>query len=774
MASRFGIGQPVRRTEDARFLTGRGRYVDDLKLPEMCAGAVVYSPHAHARILRVDTSAAEAAEGVICVLTGADAQADRLGGIPPLFMLDDIGGPPGYRTKRPVLVADEVRCVGDRVAFVVAETANQARDAADLIDVEYEPLEAAASLASAAEPGAASVWPECKHNRCFSLHFGSADAVEAAMSGAAHRVSVKLVNNRISANPIEPRCAVGIYDEADDAYTLHTSSQNPHGARHMLAQNVLNIAETRLRVISPDVGGGFGMKADPYPEEALVLWAARKCGRPVKWVASRSESLMGDNHGRDQLAEGELALDETGRVLALRVSALHNIGAYVSSACCAPVAFSMRLMPGVYDIPLIDVSTTAVFTHTSPTGPYRGAGRPEAVYMLERLMDEAAAKLGMDQVEIRRRNLIQPEAIPYSTPTYLTYDSGDFPRMLDECLALSDWDGYEARRRATEAKGLLRGRAITCFLEYAGVFDDRMEIRFDQQANATIVAGTHSHGQGHATVYAQMVSDWLGVPFETIRFVQGDTDQVPFGRGTYAARSSMVGGNALRRAADSAIAKAKVMAASLLEVDADTLDFEDGVFRGRGTNKAIPFGDVVKQMFRGGHLPPGVDTGLDASGSYSADTPNFPNGAHVCEVEVDPETGTVRIDRYATVDDVGRALNPMICHGQIVGGLAQGVGQALMEDVVYDPDSGQLLSGSFSDYGMPRAFDMPDVAAKLMEIPCATNPIGVKGVGESGTIGGPPTIINAVIDALRPLGVGHIDLPATPQKVWQAIEGARA
>ncbi len=771
--SKFGIGQPVRRVEDRRFMTGRGRYIEDIYLSRQACGVVVLSPRPHARIRRVDVSRAMAAEGVLCVLTGADVAADRLGGLPPLFMPEDVGGPKGYRTHRPILVADRVRHVGDRVAFVVAETTAQARDAAELVRVDYEPLPAVVSVEDAVKPGVVKIWDECASNVCFGLMMGDRDATEAAFAKARHVVSLRLENNRLSANALEPRGAIGDYDPAEGSYTLYTSTQNPHGIRTELAQEVFRLPETKVRVIAPDVGGGFGMKGDCYPEEALVLWASRRCGRPVKWVSTRSEGLLGDEHGRDQVVYGEMALDENGRILAIRARALHAVGAYVAGAVVAPIVFSLRLIPNVYAVPAVFVATQAVFTNTSPTAPYRGAGRPEAIYLTERLLDRAATVIGIDPVEIRRRNFIPPEAMPYATPTGLVYDSGRFAETMDRCLELADWNGFAARRAASAKRGRLRGRALACYMEVCGVFNDRMELRCDPSGMVTIVAGTFSHGQGHATTYAQMVSDWLGVPFENIRFVQGDTDQVAFGRGTYAARSSMVGGGALKAAADALIGKAKPLAAHLMEAAPEDVVFTEGKFQVVGTDRSIAFTEAAKAFYRKGGLPKEFGVGLEASGTYAADPPNFPNGCHVCEVEVDPDTGEVAIDRYTVVDDVGRVINPLICEGQIHGGLAQGIGQALFEHVVYDRESGQLLSGSFTDYCMPRAHDLPGFTVAFNEIPCKTNPLGVKGAGEVGPVGSPPTVVNAILDALRPLGVNHIDMPLTPCRVWESADHGR-
>ncbi|HLB15185.1 MAG TPA: xanthine dehydrogenase family protein molybdopterin-binding subunit, partial [Burkholderiales bacterium] len=721
----------------------------------------------------IDVRAAVAAPGVLCVLTAADARADNLGGMPPLFMPEDMGGPKGYRTFKPLLAGDKARHVGERIAFVVAETQAQAREAAELVAVDWEPLPAVVNVEDAVRDGAPRIWEEWTSNVAFPLMMGNKQATDAAFAGAKHVVSLRLENNRLSANALEPRGAIGDYSPADESYTLYTSTQNPHGVRQVLCQAVFKMPETKLRVVAYDVGGGFGMKGDTYPEEGLVLWASRRLGRPVKWTATRSESIMGDDHGRDQVVHCEMALDDNGKILAIRAQAVHAVGAYVTGAAVVPVLYALKLIPNVYTVPALHVATRAMFTNTVPTGPYRGAGRPEAVYVTERLLDLAARELKVDPVEIRRRNYIAPGAMPYTTPTGFVYDSGEFAKLTDKCLELADWKGYAARKSATEKKGRLRGRGMIYYIEDCGVFNDRMELRFDPSGMVTIVAGTFSHGQGHATTYAQMVAEWLGVPFENIRFVQGDTDQVPFGRGTYASRSAMLGGSALKMAADAVIEKARPMAAQMLEAAAGDLSFNDGRFQITGTDRSIALVDVAKAFYRPVGLPKQFGIGLEASGAWAADPQSFPNGCHVCEVEVDPETGAVTIDRYAVVDDVGRVINPLVCEGQVQGGLAQGIGQALLEVVAYDNESGQLLSGSFSDYAMPRADDLPAFDLEFIEVPCKTNPIGVKGVGEAGSVGAPPTVMNAILDALRPLGVEHVDMPATPRRVWEAIRAAK-
>jgi carbon-monoxide dehydrogenase large subunit len=774
MATKFGIGQAVRRVEDQRFLTGSGRYVDDIELPRQCHGVTLLSPHAHARIKTIDVAAAKAAPGVLLVLTGADVTADKLTGFTAHPMPEDVGAPPGYRTFLPLLCSDRVRYVGDRVAFVVAETKEQARDAADLIEVDYEPIPAIVNLDDAVKDGASKVWDDnANGNVGFRLMFGNKDATDAAFASAKHVVKLRVENNRLAPNAMEPRVAIGDYSLADDQYTLHTASQNPHGVREELS-HVFHVPESRIRVISPDVGGGFGLKGGPYPDDALVLWASRKLGRPVKWLATRNDSILNDRHGREMNMAGEVALDENGKILGIRAHTLYQIGAYFVGPAFVPAAFSQRFIPEAYDVQAIFITLQGLFTNTTPIGPYRGAGRPEAAYFTERLIEHAAHTIGMDPGEIRRRNLIPTDKMPYSTPTFWTYDSGEFGRILDKCMSDSDWKGFAARRKESEKNGMLRGRAVSFYIEFGGIFNERMELRFDPSGSITILAGTHSHGQGHATVFAQLVHEWLGVPFDSIRYVQGDTGQVAMGRGTYAARSALLGSGALKAACDAIIEKAKPMAATLMEAGETDIEFEEGNFRVVGTDKTIPLPAVAKAFYiPAGPLAGKFGMGLEAAGTYNAAPPCHPNGCHVCELEVDPETGAVTVDRYFVVDDLGRVLNPMIVRGQIHGGVVQGIGQALVEHAVYDRMSGQMLSATFMDYGMPRAEMFPEINTELEEVPAVTNPVGVKGIGESGTIGAPPSIINAIIDALKPLGVDQIDMPATPARVWDAIQRGR-
>jgi carbon-monoxide dehydrogenase large subunit len=772
--AKFGIGQAVRRVEDQRFLIGQGRYVDDIVLPAMAHGVTVLSPHAHARIKRVDVSKAKSAPGVLAVLTGADVAAEKLGAMTAHLMPEDFGAPKGHRTFQPLLVSDKVRYVGDRVAFVVAETPAQARDAAELIEVDYEPLPAVINIEDAAKPDAPKVWEDnASGNNAFRLMFGNQEATDAAFAKAAHVVKLRVENNRLSPVSMEPRVAIGDYNAAEDFYTLYAASQNPHGVRMELS-HIFHVPENQIRVISPDVGGGFGLKGGPYPDDLLAMWASRKLRRPVKWLATRSESMLNDHHAREMVYFGELALDERGRILGLRSRSLFQMGAYFVGAALAAGAFSIRFVPSAYDIPAMHLMSQGLFTNTSQSGPYRGAGRPEAVYFMERLIERAAHVIGVEPAEIRRRNLIPPDKLPYTTPTHFVYDSGEFVRLMDKCIEASDPKGYKERKRATEKNGRLRGRAVSSYIEFGGIFNDRMDLRFDPSGALTIYGGTHSHGQGHATVFAQLVHEVLGVPFESIRYVQGDTAQVAIGRGTYGARSAVVGGNALKAAADNMIEKGKTLAAAMMEADPGDIEFKDGSYRVTGTDKTVALVDVAKASYAPmGPLTGKFGIGLDSSGSFDPTPPSHPNGSHVCEVEVDPDTGAVTIDRYHVVDDLGRILNPMIVLGQIRGGVVQGIGQALMEHQVYDRGSGQLVTGSFLDYAMPHAAEMPDIDAAMEEVPCKTNPLGVKGIGESGTIGAPPTIINAVIDALRPLGVESIDMPATPARVWAAIEGAK-
>src|SRR5271165_1261785 len=766
---RFGIGQPVTRKEDSLFLTVRGRYIADIDLARQAHAVFIFSSHAHARIRAIDKAAAEQMPGFFAVLSGEDWSADGLGTLDPEVMAEDMGGPKGYRTQRPPLAIDPVRYVGERVAVVVAESELLARDAAELVSVDYEVLPAVVRAEDALRPGAPPVHDGAADNTSFTMRMGNADVVEAAFARAQHVAQLSLYNNRVTAVTMEPRGCIGEYDPGTGRYTLYSSTQNVHGVRQILAHQILHVPERRIRVVARDVGGGFGMKGNVYPEEAIVVWAARRIGRPVKWISSRSEALLGDAQGRDQNVTAELALDADGKFLALRWTGSHNVGAYIEGAGAIPILFSLKLASTVYDIPAVAVTSTLVFTNTAPTVPYRGAGRPEAVYIMERLVDRAAREIGIEAAELRRRNLLKPDAFPYQTRTGWTYDSGDYAAAMTKCQALADWEGYTGRRAASEAAGKCRGRGIVYYVDNTGVFNERMELRFDPSGEITIVAGTLSHGQGHETSYAQMVAEWLGVPEDKIHLLQADTDAVAIGRGTYASRSMMVGGSALRAAADEVIERGKRFAAHFMEADAADIAFADGTFTIAGTDRSMPIEQVARMSFIPVGLPSALGMGLQGAGAFSSDVPSFPNGCHICELEIDPETGEVALDRYTVVDDIGTVINPLLAKGQIHGGVAQGAGQALLEDIVYDRDSGQLLTGSLMDYGIPRADTMPAISVDFSPVPSTTNPLGAKGVGEGGTVASTPTVMNAILDALAPLGVTDVPMPATPERIWRAI-----
>jgi carbon-monoxide dehydrogenase large subunit len=766
---RFGIGQPVTRKEDARFLTGRGRYVADIDLVRQAHAVLVFSPHAHARIRAVDKAAAEQMPGVYAVLTGEDWAADGLGTLDPEVMAEDMGGPEGYRTKHPPLAQGKVRYVGERVAVVVAATEAQARDAAELVSVDYEVLPPTVQAEDAARSGAALVHDGAANNISFTMGLGNEGAVSAAFARAHHVTRLSLRNNRLTAVTMEPRGCIGEYDPGTRRWTLYSSTQNVHGVRQILAHQILHVPERRIRVVARDVGGGFGMKGNVYPEEPVVLWAARRIGRPVKWIPTRSEAFLGDCEGRDQNVTAELALDADGKFLGLRWTGSHNAGAYIEGAGIVMIVFSLKLASTVYDIPAVAVASSLVFTNTAPTVPYRGAGRPEAVYIMERLVDRAAREMRIDPAELRKKNLIRPDAYPYETRTGWVYDTGNYAAAMAKCQALADWDGYARRRAQSEAAGRYRGRSITYYVDNTGVFNERMELRFDPSGEVTIVAGTLSHGQGHETSYAQMVADWLGVPEDKIHLLQADTDEVAIGRGTYASRSMMIGGSALRAAADEVIERGKRFAAHFMEADTADITFADGAFTIAGTDRSMPIAQVAQMSFIPVGLPSELGVGLQGAGGFSSDMPSFPNGCHICELEIDPETGAAELKRYTVVDDCGTVINPLLAKGQIMGGIAQGAGQALYEDVVYDRDSGQLLTGSLMDYGIPRADTMPPIKVDFSPVPSTTNPLGAKGVGEGGTVASTPTVMNAILDALAPLAVTDVPMPATPERVWRAI-----
>jgi carbon-monoxide dehydrogenase large subunit len=770
----FALGQPVSRFEDLRLLRGGGRYVDDMVLPRMAWGYVLRSPHANARIRSIDTAQAKAAPGVLAVLTGADWRASGFGDLPVPRGPKRRDGSPLFRPPFPALVADRVRWVGDYVAFVVAESYGQAVDAAELITVDYEPLPAIVATEEAPLPGAVEVWEGCANNICFVHRDGDKAATDAAFAHAAHVVKQRLVINRVTAATMEPRGCIGDYSATEDRYTIYTTLQRVHPFRTELAENVLKLPESRIRVVAGDIGGSFGMKSAVYNEVALVLLAAKLTRRPVKWTSTRSEAFLGDAQARDNVTDAELALDRDGRFLALRVRTIANLGAYLQTGGNVFVG-NLGTLAGVYRTPAIDVDVTGVFTNTNPMRPYRGNGRPEAAYVIERMVDLAADELGIAPAELRRRNLISPAAMPYKTGLTFTYDCGEFEKGMDMALTLADYAGFEQRRAAARERGKLRGIGVSNSIERAGAPGfEGAEIRFDRSGTATIFSGSVTQGQGHETIYKQLVCDRLGLTPLDVQYEQGDTDKVFFGEGTGGSRSATLGGSALHLATEKIIAKAKFIAAKILGVDAAKIEFAAGIFSAPGTNRTLTVPEIAKRSLDPKALPDGMEPGLIATAIYEAKVENFPNGCHVCEVEIDEETGATEILRYSVVDDVGTVLNPLLLEGQICGGIAQGIGQALLEDIKFDAQSGQLLTGSFMDYAMPRADDLSAIILKSNPVPTATNPLGVKGAGEAGCVGALPAITNAVVDALSVLGVKHIAMPATPECVWRAIRQTRA
>jgi carbon-monoxide dehydrogenase large subunit len=787
MSGSEGLGASVARKEDRRFLLGKGRYTDDLQLQEQTWAVFVRSPHAHAAIRSIDAAAAKAAPGVLAVLTGEDVAADGLGGIPCGWQVKGKDGSNMIEPPHPALALGKARHAGDPVVMVIAETRAEARDAAQLVEIDYDPLPAVAHLPAAVGAGAPLVWDEAPGNVCFDWHIGDSAATEAEFARAARVVSIDLVNNRIAPNAIEPRAANGIYDDAEDRYTLYTTSQNPHLIRLLLGAFTLKVPEHKLRVVAPDVGGGFGSKIFHYAEELLVLWASKRVGHPVKWTSERSEAFLSDAHGRDHVTHADLALDADGKFRGLRVRTLANMGAYLSTFGPAiPTYLSATLLSGPYAIPAIYGEVKAIFTNTVPVDAVRGAGRPETSYMLERLVDKAARELGLDRVEIRRKNLIRPDQFPYQTPVALQYDVGEYEATLDLALQGIDYEHFADRRAESEKRGKLRGIGISTYIEACGIAPSALvgalgaraglyesaTVRVNPTGSVTVFTGTHSHGQGHETTFAQLAVEHLGIPLENIEVVHGDTDRIPFGMGTYGSRSASVGGTAIVKAMDKIIDKGKKIAAHLLEASVADIEFTGGKFRVAGTDREKSFGEIAFAAYVPHNYPiDTVEPGLEDSAFYDPKNFTFPAGCHAVEVEIDPETGVVQVVDVAIADDVGVIINPMIVDGQAHGGLAQGIGQALYEEAVYD-DTGQLLSGSFMSYCMPRAADLPMFRVGNHVTACTHNLTGIKGVGEVGAIGVPPAVINAVLDALAPLGVTHIDMPATPEKVWQAIRTA--
>lgn len=767
----FGVSQSVVRREDAPLLKGEGRFVDDRAPEGLAHGYVLRSPYGHARIARIDLAEAAAAPGVLAVYTAADLQADSIGDIPCLAKLTWKPGTPFRPHVQAALAADTVRYAGDPVAFVVAETLAQARDAAELIEVDYDDLPAVTDCAAAARPDAPVIWSEDPDNVCFEWELGDRPATEAAIASAAHVVSLEVVNNRVVLSAIETRGAVGAYDAAAAKFTLHTGSQMPHSIRDQLAGDIFDVAPEQVRVVIEDVGGGFGGKNSLYPEQVLVLYAARRLGRPVKWIGERSDAFVSDYHGRDNVNRGDLALDADGRFLAIRLTTTANIGGYIANRGAVSPVNGCVMLSNTYAIPALYADVKAVYTNTVPTDPYRGAGRPEVLYLVERLIDAAAQDLGIDRVELRRRNCIPKDAFPYAAPTGLSYDSADFAMVMDEALEQSAWTGIDARRAEAKQRGRLRGIGMANYIERCGGgagLGEGARIRFEADGSVTVYSGAMANGQAHATAFSQIVNEWLGLPFEKITVVEGDTDLVPTGTGTGGSWSIPMGGGAVCLAADKIVDKARRIAAHLLEAAEADLEFADGAFTVAGTDVSTTLSDVARAAFDPANLPDGMEPGLDEDARFTPENFTFPYGCHICEVEIDPDTGAVEIVGYTAVHDFGRALNPSLLAGQVHGGLAQGIGQALTEHTVYS-HTGQMLSGSFMDYGLPRADDLPAFNFVRRETPSPRNPLGVKGCGEAGAAGSPPAVINAIVDALSPYGVRHLDMPATPQRVWQAL-----
>jgi carbon-monoxide dehydrogenase large subunit len=774
---KFAVGQSVRRLEDPRLVQGLGRYSDDVTLPREAYAAIVRSPHAHARIVAINASAARSAPGVVAILTGADLAADGVGNMPVDGSRKKRDGSPAFRPPRPALVRDRVRHVGDGVALVIAETRQQAADAAALVAVDYDPLPSVAATAEAMRPGAPPVWDEVPDNVAFVWEAGQRDAVTQALASAPHVARLDFVVSRVAAAPLEPRAAVGEYDRRAGRYTLHTGIQGPHGLRTLLA-DALHVPQSQMRVITGEVGGSFGMRSGIYPELLLVLWAARRLGRPVKWTSDRREGFVTDEHGRDNVSTAELALDRDGKFLALRVAITLNIGAYFTQRSAGPGTNNVGGIAGVYTTPAIHVQTTGVYSHTTPTGPYRGAGRPEATYAIERVIDVAARELRIDPLELRRRNLIPASAMPFKTGLVFTYDCGDFARSMDMALALADQSGFERRRKEARARGKLLGLGIANPVEVAGgpytsANPDTAEVRVNADGSVSLFTGSTSMGQGNETAFTQIVSDGLGLPPERIQVFWGDSDALDAGRGNGGSGALTVGGSAVLRATERVVERGRRIAAHLLEAAPEDVVLRDGRFTVAGTDKGTTFATVARTAYQPRQLPPGMEPGFSESAAFTPPAVTFPNGCQVCEVEIDEDTGAVRIVRHAVVDDVGHMVNPMLVQGQIHGGIVQGLGQALFEQLAYDPHSGQLLTGSFMDYAMPRADDVPAFDVDHHEVPTKVNPLGAKGVGEAGTVGALPALVNAVNDALASLGVRHLDMPVTPERVWRAIREAK-
>ena len=773
-----GIGARVTRKEDKRFITGGGRYVDDMVVPGMKHAAFVRSPHAHADIKKIDIKAAEAMPGVIAVLTGKQIKADGIGNLICGWMIHSKDGTPMKMGAWSPLAVDRVRYVGDAVVIVVAETKGQARDAAEAVDVTYKERKAVIDASDALKKGAPQLHPEAEGNLIFDWEIGDAKATDAAIKAAAHVTKVTIHNNRLVPNAMEPRAALGHYDKAEDHYTCWTTSQNPHVARLVMSAFYNVAPENKLRVIAPDVGGGFGSKIYIYPEEIVCLWASKRAGVPVKWVADRTESFLTDAHGRDHVSEVEMAFDKNNRIIGLKVDTIANLGAYMSLfSSCVPTYLYATLLSGQYDIPAIHANVRTVYTNTAPVDAYRGAGRPEATYLLERTMEIAARELGVSPADLRRTNFITQ--FPHQTPVIMNYDAGDYAASLDAAMKQSDYAGFAKRKAAAAKKGKMRGIGMSCYIEACGIAPsaavgslgagvglwESAEVRVNAVGTIEVLTGSHSHGQGHETTFAQLVNSRFGVPLDSVSIVHGDTDKVQMGMGTYGSRSGAVGMSAVVKALDKVEAKAKKIAAHLLEADEGDIVIENGALKVAGTDKSVPWFQMALAAYTAHNLPSGMEPGLKETAFYDPSNFTFPAGCYICEVEVDPETGRTDIVQFVAADDFGNIINPMIVEGQVHGGIAQGVGQALLEGAVYDA-SGQLLTASYMDYTMPRADDLPSFQVSTTNTPCPGNPLGIKGCGEAGAIGSPPAVMNAITDAL---GHDNLNMPATPGRVWAAL-----
>ena len=771
--TKYSIGQSVPRTEDPRLLRGTGNYVDDFNQPNQVYAIMVRSPHAHAAIKAIDVVEASGMPGVIAVLTGADYASDGLGSITGPSPYQRRDGSTMFRPPRPALTSDRARHVGQIVAMVVAETVEQAKDAAEAVQIDYDPLPVNVVTESARKSTA--IWGDCPDNESFFYQVGDKEAVDSAVAGAAHVIQQRYVSNRITANAMEPRGALAEWDPGTERYTIYTGVQRPYAWRATLSKNLFHVRESQIRFVTGDLGGSFGMKGAIYPEVPLVAWAAKQLDRPVKWRCERSEGFPADDHARDNVSDVTLALDENGKFLAMGVETSAALGAYVAFLGMGAPTGNVGGLAGVYTTPALHVAVSAVMTNTSPTSPYRGAGRPEASYILERTIDIAAGRLGIDPVELRRRNMISPDQMPYKTPLTFEYDCGEFEAVLNKTLKKANYDGFAARRSESEAAGKLRGIGVSCTIERAAAAQlETAELRFDPAGDATILIGTTPHGQGHETIYKQIVCGTLGLDPERVRVIEGDTDAVSFGTGTGGSRTATIGSAAVLRAMEKVIDKTKKIAAHTMEVAKEDVTFEEGQFTIAGTDRSMTFLDVAALAFDPFKLPPDIEPTLAELASYSPEVENFPNGCHIVEVEIEPETGEVELSRYSVVDDCGLELNPLLVKGQVHGGIAQGVGQALMENMVYHRDSGQLISGSFMDYSMPRANDLCDYDVGAHPVLTKTNPLGVKGVGEAGTVGALAAVMNAINNALAALGIEHFEMPATPDRVWKAIDEARS